>query len=652
MPPWASLGLLRGQLECQICLTGDRRSTGSILIELTANGPPGSGMSFDSSKAVPERGQCPVAVADFDCATGDLGERGDRLASAPGVAAALRMTSRASVGNLLRFRLLASPPAAGEGLAGPSSPLPRCGSASPAGDEQQAPGRHEQAQGELRRMTVGGGLEDPPHPGDQGPTGHRQGDRGRGRRPESTGRARSRRRRGAGPSARPRPGRSSTRAPAAPSPRRSTRPGGRRGSTRPGAGGGSRGCPGGGRGRARGAGPSRAVPALQPDIAAAGRRIRGRRMPTSTGAAIRSHAYSPTRRVTPDARASRRQSSAAPRSVTGRLRRRSRSAPIRPQASQKKVSGDPTTQSQGSQAAARSSLEPATRGAFLSCAHRRGAAVRRRSGTSAPGREARSSTGFPVAGAKGPATAGASAPPAPADARRSRAGARASTASVARASPYLRPGCRVPHRPHRDRRPGRRSTVPTHRKWSMVQPMPSQSAAGAHRRGPPFFVAASAPPPRPAAAGVPASSRRRISARSSSLSFPVSTMCATRPRAEPSKTRSMSLRIIVVPVADRLTRADQTDARAFSPSARSTSPFSCITLSIVATVVVATGRSRPEPGADLPQLRRPRLPEHLEDLQLPLRRLHARRPGHDRGPPDWNDPRHLARIRLSLFLTN
>ena len=67
------------------------------------------------------------------------------------------------------------------------------------------------------------------------------------------------------------------------------------------------------------------------------------------------------------------------------------------------------------------------------------------------------------------------------------------------------------------------------------------------------------------------------------------------PRAEPSKTKSKSRLSIVVLAAAPVTRADQTDARAFSPSWRSTSPFSCITLSIVATVVGATGRLRLSP---------------------------------------------------------
>ena len=67
-------------------------------------------------------------------------------------------------------------------------------------------------------------------------------------------------------------------------------------------------------------------------------------------------------------------------------------------------------------------------------------------------------------------------------------------------------------------------------------------------------------------------------------------MCANRLRAEPSKTRSISRRSRLVLAVSRLTFADQTELR--EASSRSTSPFSCISLSIVATVVVATGRLR------------------------------------------------------------
>ncbi len=90
----------------------------------------------------------------------------------------------------------------------------------------------------------------------------------------------------------------------------------------------------------------------------------------------------------------------------------------------------------------------------------------------------------------------------------------------------------------------------------------------------------SSAPLRPAAAGFPAGP--------AALSLPASSMCATRPRADPSKARSTSRPISPARAALRVILADQTYPR--GPSARSTSPLSRINLSIVAIVVVATGR--------------------------------------------------------------
>src|SRR5262245_58313525 len=73
-------------------------------------------------------------------------------------------------------------------------------------------------------------------------------------------------------------------------------------------------------------------------------------------------------------------------------------------------------------------------------------------------------------------------------------------------------------------------------------------------------------------------------------SLPPSTRCETSRPAEPSKTLSTSLPTIPLAAASRVTVADHWLPRV--ARLRRTRPFSSMTLSIVATVVVATGRSR------------------------------------------------------------